>query len=437
VRSAVECLATDQRGRQGEVCQQKQLTMALSVWQEEHKRLQGLLPMDARPSLLAGDRRWMAQRDQECRAPVPSIPTAEWIASVSQSMSDCLIAQYQDRTAQLLAQRRRLERKQLRVLSRPAPATMFTKPTRERYFVARTRDLLQLLHRYPAIDNEPFWYVAGIDMYPVPSISARGLRVLRDEASPFDRMARDRALRCGTPTDLPAKYQVVVLDLDGADVMPVPVFLSPESNHLRYVEVALFRPRLPLVLLVHGYVGVALRVATSPGTELVAVHLQTYHPSVVLGVPPVKVSQTYRPPGDVEGAASTGCAYRATKVDDLVESLGLHPIETEFLRLPRNEYRLFEAPFPITRGEPRLGAFLDMDMPAPSEYGLAVLSDKRYLRQVSLVQKVDNVVDVLEILKPFRLPGGMYGSHARTFYLPRGKRSPDGNAGHSSLIREP
>jgi hypothetical protein len=230
---------------------------------------------------------------------------------------------------------------------------------------------------------------------------------------------------------------VVVLDLDGADAAPVPVFLSPEGNHLRYVEVALHRPGLPLVVLVHGYVGVALRVATSPNTELVAVHLQTYYPNVVLGVPASQVSQTYMPAGNRESVVTTGCAYRAINIDDLVTSLGMRPVETEVLRIPRNETRLIEAPFSITRREPLLGAFLDMDMPVPSEYGLAVLSDKQYLQPHSRNRKVKSAGQTLEVLKRFRLPGGLYGSHARTFLLPKGMPPPIGDLGHSTLIREP
>ncbi|OYU32319.1 MAG: hypothetical protein CFE39_03560 [Comamonadaceae bacterium PBBC2] len=310
-------------------------------------------------------------------------------------------------------------------------------PPAESDFVAKTRDLLQLLVRHPAQDHEPFWSVGGIDMHPVSSISARSLQVLRSEASAYDPSARDRALRCGVPADLPAQYQVLVLDLNVAAFVPVPVFLGPKAKELRYVEVALHRPELPLVVLVTGYDGFALRLSTSPETDLVAVHMQTYYPGIVLGVPAAKVTQTYLPRNARNGAANSSCAYSDTKAQDIAAGLGLRPTETEVLRAEGNDNRLVYPKVAIAKRQPLLGAFLDLEMPVPSQYGLAVLADKGYLRPALSAQQHGGGNQVLEVLKPFRLPEGLHGSHLRTFLLPKGVRQPSGDLGHSTLIREP
>ena len=37
------------------------------------------------------------------------------------------------------------------------------------------------------------------------------------------------------------------------------------------------------------------------------------------------------------------------------------------------------------------------------------------------------------VLKPFRLPAGLYGAHSATFFVPRGVARPTGNLGPSLL----
>lgn len=302
-------------------------------------------------------------------------------------------------------------------------------------FVARTRDLMQLLVRNPALDDELFWYLAGIEMNPVSSISARSLQILRSEASAYDPAARKRALRCGVPAALPTKYRVLVLDLHGAASVPVPVFISPQASELRYVEVGLHRPELPLVVLVTGYNGLALRLATSPETDLVAVHVQTYYPSVVLGVPEAKVTRTYMRQYVGNDAVTPSCVYRNIKAQEMAEGFGLKPTETEVLSAEGHDTRFVNPQVAILKLQPLLGTFLDLEMPVPSQYGLAVLADKGYLRPAQSKRQHGGYGQVLEVLKPLRLPEGLYGGHSRTFLLPHGVREPSGDLGHSTLIR--
>jgi hypothetical protein len=83
-----------------------------------------MMPIQARPLLQDLDARWMAQRDRNCGTRVPPLPTATWIASLSQGTSDCLVMQYQDRTAQLLVESRGWERERLGGSGGPASAAM-------------------------------------------------------------------------------------------------------------------------------------------------------------------------------------------------------------------------------------------------------------------------------------------------------------------------
>lgn len=38
------------------------------------------------------------------------------------------------------------------------------------------------------------------------------------------------------------------------------------------------------------------------------------------------------------------------------------------------------------------------------------------------------------VLKPMRIPAGLYGAHSATFIVPRGVARPEGNPGHSRIL---
>lgn len=301
-------------------------------------------------------------------------------------------------------------------------------------FVARTADYLELARRFPATEQSSRHEIAGIDISPASPTTAHALRVLADEAAPYDPTLRERSLGCKTPSNLPADYQLVILDVSriGRAIM-VPVFLTPEANELVYLEVALHRPGLPVMLLVTGYTGVALRLAVSHQTQLAAVHLQTYYPNAVLGVDPAKVSQTYHGQGNQHG-----CRY-AEKADATVAGLHARPASVETYRPDRGPQLAIGGVVRIERQAPRLGAFLDPEMPAPHQFGLAVLAHKKYLRPVRLKAEGTRspVHGGLMVLKPFRIPEGLYGGHSTTFLVPAGTRPPSGALGHSDMYLMP
>ena len=296
-------------------------------------------------------------------------------------------------------------------------------------FTARTRDLLPLLLANPALENESFWRLGGIYMYPVSPITAEGFRVMRTEAAAFDRKARDAALRCSIPVGLPSDYQVLVLDLDAVETMPIPLFLTTEATELGYVEVSLHRPGLPVVLIVATHNARAVRLAVSKSTELAAVHLLSYYPGVVLGIPPQKVTRNYLPQTK---SARENCQYLDTQSSKAMQQLGLKPAASEVIRLKGKSPFIVGEDVAMTLQPPLLGSFLDLNMPVPSQYGLAVLASRGYLR----VRAVPNSSEEeLEVRRTFRIPAGLNGSHSRTFVLPKGVRAPSGDLGHSTLKR--
>jgi hypothetical protein len=306
-------------------------------------------------------------------------------------------------------------------------------------FVPRTRQLLELAMRHPAANDAPGQELAGISLHPASAITSRSLQVLRQEAATFDEGLRDRTLACRMPRPPEGDYQVVVLDLSqGHEPVHVPVFLTPHGGELGYVELGLHRPGPPVMLLVAGYNGVALRVSTSPETRLAAVHLATYYPNAVLGVDPEKVTQSYHPQRDARDPVFP-CRYLDAKPAEIVHRLGLQPVASETFRPGRGHQFAIGALVNVQRKPPLLGNWLDLDMPVPHQYGLAVLAHQGYVRPVKVKGQGQHgpVWGGLEVLKPFRLPEGLHGGYSVQFFVREGGAMPAGPLGHSSVYRMP
>jgi len=185
-----------------------------------------------------------------------------------------------------------------------------------------------------------------------------------------------------------------------------------------------------VVLVVESYDSLALRLAVSPETQLAAVHMHSYYPGVVLGVAPSKVTRDYLPQ---EGSQRTECQYSDGRDGNALQRLGLEPVAREVIRLQGAPPFRVGGDVPASLQPPLLGSFLDLQMPVPSQYGLAVLASRRYLRpHKSPPGTIDK--DALEVLHPFRFPPSLYGAHSRVFVVRDGVRAPSGNPGHSKVI---
>jgi hypothetical protein len=301
------------------------------------------------------------------------------------------------------------------------------------HFVARTKHLLELVRKYPASKEDPWFKVNGVQFWPASPISREALKMLEDERGAFSPLERDQAVRCGVPPDMPPDTQVVLLEAPGSR-LAMPVFLSPDGKELHYLELSLDQPGAPVLLVITGYDGLAVRITTSSATRLTAVHLHTYYPNVVLGVDPKKVTQQYYGRGP-----NNNCQYGFSDgVQGLavIQRLRHDPSKAIRYKTDGQDRIAIGAPQPVKRAPPMLGTFLDLEMPIPNNYGIVVLADLGYIRPVRLKTEGGRGSDAFEVLKPFRIPSGLAGSHSVTFFLTRESPVPSGELAHSSMVRQ-
>jgi hypothetical protein len=319
-----------------------------------------------------------------------------------------------------------------RCMAEPVPPPLYTRvnPTNDnpQHFVARTKDLLKLVRKHPAPAGDPWFQINGLQFWPATPISVDALRVMDWEGGKFDRAQRDQALRCGLPGTLPPDTEVVLLDAQ-ENRLVVPVFLKPDDQGLGYLDLSIDRPGAPVLLVITGNEGgLAVRISVSPATHLAAVHLNTYYPSVVLGVEPDKVTREY-----YEGGPNNNCRGGGT---GLFKHLGYGPEKAVHYKTEGETHFSIGTVQPANRNPPMLGTFLDPEMPAPSRYGILALANLGYLRPSRTLTLAEMGRPVLDVLKPFRVPAGLAGAHSVTLVLRPRSPSPSGDLGHSSIIRQ-
>jgi hypothetical protein len=291
------------------------------------------------------------------------------------------------------------------------------------HFVARTRDFLELLRRQLPNDSED---LAGVHLFPMSPPSAESLQLLELEAGAFSPSLLNEALACGLPGNVPSDGEILVFEAS-VEGVTVPVFPIPDTHDLAYFELSVDRPGSPVLLVVHGREPFAIRIVSSSATDLIGVHTNTHYPSLVLGLPPNLVSQNYQTEVDREG-----CNYDSTGAFEWAGNRRITRIKARWTYgSPENLRQAIGNAQPVRRNWPRLAEFLDPDMPVPSQYGLAVLADRGYLR----VHEDISGDQRYEIRKPFRLPEGLYGAHSAEFLVPPGVDLPSGDLGHSRIER--
>ena len=228
------------------------------------------------------------------------------------------------------------------------------------------------------------------------------------------------------------------------------------------IDVGVNQPGEDVALMLGSYDPTIWHVGWSRGTRVVAVLVGGYHRQVVTGLPknvPVIVSTH-----DNKGP----CGYFYVTAE---KAPTLNPIAR------RAFGRGIDMLYPATQGSVLVGAsastagamvtdasalddaaFRIADDMAAGEAGLAYAVSRGWLRAATRADmdawlaaraaqpQADTppiaggalpgrmtVHNGYVVLKPFRLPAGLYGAHSATFFVPKGVQRPTGELGHSAL----
>jgi hypothetical protein len=235
--------------------------------------------------------------------------------------------------------------------------------------------------------------------------------------------------------------------------------IDQSGNGAGRIDVGVNRPGEAVALMLGSYDPTVWHIGWTSGTRIVAVLVGGYHKQVVTGLPkgvPLIVS-TY----DNKGP----CGYFYVTAD---KAPTLNPIAR------RAFGRGIDMLYPAAQGSVLVGAaaggmitdasardddaFRIAESMAAGEAGLAYAVSRGWLRE-AMQSDADawiaarasrpqadvppiaggalpgrmTVHNGYVVLKPFRLPEGLYGAHSATFFVPRGVARPTGNLGHSVL----
>lgn len=240
-------------------------------------------------------------------------------------------------------------------------------------------------------------------------------------------------------------------------------FQIDQSGHeAGRIDVAVNQPGVPVVLMLGAYDPVVWTVGWSSGTHIAAVLVGGYHRQVVTGLPahvPVIVSTH-----DDKGP----CGYfyvsaeKAGTLNPVARRAFGRPIDMVY---PAVQGRVVVGnPLPSGAGlvtdaaAPQVDSFRIADSLAAGEAGLTYAVSQgalreahqadadAWLRELAKTPSADlppvaggrpagqvRLHNAYVVLKPFRLPDGLYGAHAATFFVPKGAPRPTGNPGHSTI----
>ena len=235
--------------------------------------------------------------------------------------------------------------------------------------------------------------------------------------------------------------------------------IDQSGNEAGRIDVGVNRPGEAVALMLGSYDPTVWHVGWSRGTRIVAVLVGGYHRQVVTGLPkdvPVIVS-TY----DNKGP----CGYFYVTAD---KAPTLNPVAR------RAFGRGIDMLYPASQGSVLVGAaagsmitdaaaqddtaFRIAESMAAGEAGLAYAVSRGWLREAMqsdadawLAARASRpqadvppiaggappgrmtMHNAYVVLKPFRLPEGLYGAHSATFFVQKGVPRPTGNLGHSVL----
>ncbi len=274
-----------------------------------------------------------------------------------------------------------------------------------------------------------------------------------DDGAPRDEVPA--ASVCGFPA-LPADVHVYAAGAYGGTETS---FQIDRSGHqATTIRVVVNKPGEAVALVLGAYEPTVWRVGWSPQTRIVAVLVSGYHAQQVSGVPanvPTIVS-TY----DNRGAC--GYAYVGDDTAGAIEALS----QRAFGRAPEatstaHDGRVLlgnaaaEASLVTDASARDAASFALKDAPPAGDAGLdaavragvlrpATAADVEAWREARRRRAPEGRADdaprvaaapgrAFVVLKPFRIPAGLYGAHLAAFYVAEGVPLPTGNPGHSVI----
>lgn len=301
---------------------------------------------------------------------------------------------------------------------------------------------------------------------PVAQAPADASSVMPDGTKPFELPATateaKAAADCAFPM-LDAARQPFKLYAAGAySGRRLGMQIDQSGNEAGRIDVGVNQPGEHVALMLGSYDPTVWHVGWSRDTRIVAVLVSGYHRQVVTGLPkdvPVIVS-TY----DNKGP----CGHFYVTAE---KAPTLNPIARRVFG------RGIDMLYPATQGSVLVGAsasatgamvtdalaqddaaFRVADDMAAGEAGLAYAVSRGWLREATQADanawlaaraarpQADTppiaggalpgrmtLHNGYVVLKPFRLPAGLYGAHSATFFVPKGVPRPTGELGHSAL----
>jgi hypothetical protein len=261
---------------------------------------------------------------------------------------------------------------------------------------------------------------------------------------------------------LPADFAVLAANAQGREL----AFQIDQSGYAStQVDVTVNSPNKPVVLMLEAGAPNIWNISWSKGTKILAVLVNGYYRQAIAGldkkVPQIDIS-FHRTKMD---ACETPYIPAPDELNARARQMFGRPVDMLFRT--KTDQVLVGEPLQtgtplVTSNETTPESFHDKNAPLAGAAGLEEAVRKGVLRAATpadveawenaLVQewsqydlppvtradqapvlREHHIYNAYVVLKPFTYPGGLYGAHSATFFIPKGQPRPNGNPGHSDV----
>jgi len=265
---------------------------------------------------------------------------------------------------------------------------------------------------------------------------------------------------CTFPAPIPANATVLAAGEYGG--RPTGFQIDQSGHEARQIDVAVNATRKPVVLMLGAYEPTVWNIGWSRGTRIVGVFVSGYHRQAVAGLPrgtPV-LNSSY------DNRGPCGYFYVKSLERDALDLVALRalrrPVDQVFLSSKGRVVvgdRLDERTRLLTSGDVTPDSLRPKNAPLAGPMGIEEAVSQGILRAATQddILKWDtarqipadaetqpvggprevkrrNMSNAYVVLKPFKVPAGLYGAHAAAFFVPQGVPLPTGELGHSTLL---